>query len=352
MITRISEAVCRRLLSEAKIENYGLPNTIFSDMNEILMASAAMGGTGIEDVRRTVGPDAANQLEERIAQVREAVLAMGGDEAEADARIDVEVQNGQVSAEETLAWAEAHGFGRTPKQVFWTARPGALASAMKAAGVKSPATPGHPADIAIVFGKNKILGVSAKATKGTGDIGFKNPGWGTFASILNLKVTPAQLIEKELRKIDPTFAELTASARKEAIRSDPAAVEAAGEGGRRVLKTLRDTLLAALENLTEEELREFVVTQLVDAPENINPPYIKVTAKGGGRSAHVHDPLNNPMLEAINAEGLTAAPARNDSIVFSSSTNPGILQLRMKFESQALASSLKLTAEPAAKGTR
>ena len=339
------------VLNEAKIDNYGVPNTVFSDMNEILMASSVMGGTSLKDVASTVGTDAAAQVNSRAKQIKDAVKVAGGTTKDADARIEIEVQNGAASARSALAWAAENGYGQ-PQQVFWTARPGALAAALKAAGIKTPPTPGHPADIAIVFGKNKVLGVSAKATKGSGDIGFKNPGWGTFSSILGIKITPSTLIEKELQKIDPSLVSMPANARKQAIRADESIKGAADAAGQVVLKKLRDELLKSLVSLSEDDLREFVVAQLVDAPEGIVPPYIKVTATGGGKGAHVHDPMDNPMLTAINSPGLKAVAVRNDSIIFSSKTMPGILQLRLKFESQALASSLKMSAEPAAKGSR
>jgi len=335
-----------KIIIEAKIQNYGVPNTVFSDMNEILMASAIMGGTSIKDVERTVGADAAELLNSRIRQLSQAVLKAGGSKKDIQARINVELKNGAVSANEVLSWASSQGYSN-PSGVSWTARPGALAATLKSAKIKSPATPGHPADIAIVFG-DKVLGVSAKATKGSGDIGFKNPGWGTYSRLLNINIEPDELINSELEKIDKKLIALPKNARKLAIRSKEPTKIKADASGQKVLKQLRDALLASLNSLGETKLRNFVLTQLVDAPEDMNPPYIKVTATGGGKGAHVHDPTDNPMMSAINSPGLKAEAARNDSILFSSKTGR-ILQLRLKFESQALASSIKMSAEPASK---
>lgn len=341
--------IIRQILVEARIENYGIPNTIFSDMNEILMASSIMGGTTVEDVAANVGEEAAALLNSRIRQVKLAVRKAGGTSADANNRIDVELRNGLVSAEAVLDWAASHGYGSSPRAVFWTARPGGLESAMAASGSKKTPTPGHPADVAVVFGRNKVLGVSAKATKGTGDIGFKNPGWGTIAAVLGIQENPADIVSDSLLEIDPELVSLPSSARKIAIRADASYAEAAAVEGQKVLKNLRDILLSTMTSMDEESLRDFVINELVDAPENIIPPYIKVTATGGGASAHVHDPMSNPMLDSINAEGLSARAARNDSIVFFSSANSAILQLRVKFESQPLASSIKMSAEPASK---
>ncbi len=335
-----------KAIIETKIQNYGVPNTIFSDMNEILMASAIMGGTSIDDVEMTVGPEAAKLLNSRIKQVSQAILKAKGTKKDIQSRINIEVQNGIASANEVLSWAASKGYGE-PSDVTWTARPGALDAALKSAKIKEPATPGHPADIAIVF-NDKVLGVSAKATKGTGDIGFKNPGWGTYARLLNIDIDHNKLINNELEKIDHTLVTMPKNARKLAIRRKKTTKIDVDISGQRVLKQLRDALLVSLSSLNEEKLRNFVLTHLVDAQADMNPPYIKVTATSGGKNAHVHDPTDNPMMIIINSRGLKVEAARNDSIVFSSSAGR-ILQLRLKFESQALASSIKMSAEPVSK---
>lgn len=339
-------------VNEAKISNWGLTNTIFSDMNEILMASALMGGTSLEDVGSTVGADALEQVNGRVEMIRDAVLEGGGTESEAEARIQVELNNGQVMADAVLDWAAANDYG-VPQRVYWTARPNALQQAMDDAGTGLDATKGHPADVAVAFDSGKVLGISAKATKGKSDIAFKNPGWGTLAKALGINpLLAAGAMDNEIAKIDPEALEMSKRDRKAWLRSDPAMKDQAGQMGRVVLNVIRDAILTELKSLTPEEMQEFILRQLMDAGSAIVPDYIKVTALGGGQSAKVSDPTNNPMLDAVQAGEIDVQPRGDDAIVFVDGGGSPILQLRAKFESQPLASSIKFSAEPAAKKSR
>lgn len=336
-------------VNEAKLGNYGIQNTIFSDMNEILLASAVMGGTSIDDVGDNVGLDAQNQVESRLKTIIDAVKKAGGTKREADERIAVELRNGDVSATAVLVWAAENGFG-SPKTVFWTARPGALKAAMLAANMKESPTPGNPSDVAIVFGDRQILGVSAKTKLTSGDVGFKNPGWGVMAKLLGVDIKlPFLLVMAAIQKLAPKAANMTLKQRKVFLRSSIQLKSAADEVGKQIFIEVRNALFDPLSNLSEDDLRSFALDELIDATHGMIPPYIKVTAVNGGKSAHVMDPTNNNMLDLLNARGLNVVKARNDSIIFVSGSKKPIFQLRVKFESQMLASSLKFTAEPAAK---
>lgn len=349
MIESLLREMVRELLRE-RTSNYGLANTVYSDLNEILMASALMGGASIEDVATTVGADAAATVRSRVGTIRDAVLGSGGTQEDLESRVRVELQNARNMAAAVEGWASSKDHGRVVR-VYWTARPGVLQRALNDAGMGDDVvTPGHPADVAVLFDDGQVLGISAKATKGTADVAFKNPGWGTVASALGLDASiPRIETERQLQLIDPGAAAMPTSHRKQHLRASPERKSAADAGGRVVLRRMRDEILAGLEGMTEPQVRSFVLSNLMDAGSVVVPPYVKVTATGAGRSAHVSDPVDNPMIEMVRRGGLRVAPRGEDSILFLDARGTPILQLRAKWESQMLASSLKLSAEPASK---
>ena len=77
------------------------------------------------------------------------------------------------------------------------------------------------------------------------------------------------------------------------------------------------------------------------------PPYVKVTGRGtqSPYSASVEDPLNNPKLKAILTERISYEDVGNDSVGVKAGTKK-ILKMRFKYESEKLASSLKMSGDP------
>lgn len=263
------------------------------------------------------------------------------------AEYTAQIKRAEVMAEETMKWARSNGYSGTPK-VFWTARPGSLQQAVDPKGKIQVNSKKNPTDILLKFSRgpaNGFLGVSAKSTKGTTDIGFKNPGIGTVERNLNIELS--SINEKAIEDVMKAF-NLPSSAdrRKQQIRESKSIQIQTNEIGSKVLSDIRDKLFLKLSRMTSEELRQYVLSDWLDAGE-LYPPYIKVTGMGSvpPYSARVEDPLKNEKLSAIRSQTLSVEKVGNDSIGVKAG-NKKILKMRAKYESEKLASSLKFSGDP------
>ena len=301
-------------------------NTIAADVNEILLGYllAGEGGTFVNG----------NEAEETLA-ARAANLSAQ----------QYEDQKGRAEAmrDSITAWADANGFDGSVQKVWWTARPGVLQQAVG----ESTVSKGNPTDILIQFGDESFLGVSAKSTKGKADIGFKNPGVGSIGKSLGIDlngvVKAAAQKEMEALGVD----HLAAKERKVFIRANPVLRSRADEMGRIILNMLRDFLLSHLLTLDDEEVREHLVQNWLDA-DGIYPYYIKATGHGSvnkGFGARVEDPIKSDKYKALMSEDITLTRVGNDSIGVLAG-GKRIMKMRFKYESQKLASSLKMSGDP------
>tara|TARA_Y100001963_G_scaffold26747_1_gene36504 strand:- start:321 stop:1304 length:984 start_codon:yes stop_codon:yes gene_type:complete len=301
-------------------------NTIAADVNEILLGYllAGEGGTFVNG----------NEAEETLA-ARAANLSAQ----------QYEDQKGRAEAmrDSITAWADANGFDGSVQKVWWTARPGVLQQAVGEPRVSK----GNPTDILIQFGDESFLGVSAKSTKGKADIGFKNPGVGSIGKSLGIDlngvVKAAAQKEMEALGVD----HLAAKERKVFIRANPVLRSRADEMGRIILNMLRDFLLSHLLTLDDEEVREHLVQNWLDA-DGIYPYYIKTTGHGSvnkGFGARVEDPIKSEKYKSLMSEDITMTPVGNDSIGVLAG-GKRIMKMRFKYESQKLASSLKMSGDP------
>lgn len=173
-------------------------NTVLADINEI--------ATGlILNKNIWFDPEAKKQYEMRIAQVSKEQL-------------DDAVGKAEAMAAEFIKWAKANGYSGDVKKVWWTARPGSMSAAV---GEKVDQKK-NPTDILIQFTSgpaNGFLGLSAKATKQKGDIGFKNPGIGTVDKSLGLDLG-GYAKDQIAIAIKDFGLPVSASARKTFIRSN------------------------------------------------------------------------------------------------------------------------------------
>ena len=301
-------------------------NTDQADINEILLGYYCLGGKWTGFVGAT---EAKKQLNIKKNKVGEDFYA-------------VQQSRAKIMAEESLKWAKSNGYKGKVSKVWWTARPGILS---KAVGYEVDSRK-NPTDTLVQFTDKQFLGLSAKSTKGKGDIGFKNPGVGTVDKALNLELR--ELVAKENLKFAKKHGlpEATA-ARKQAIRKSPALVKAANTARDQTLKKIRDTLLKKLESMSAKALREYIVHDWMDAGSIIRPPYIKVTGHGNKApfTASISDPLNNSKSTAIQTKKIKLEKVGNDSIGVSAGGKK-ILKMRAKFESQAMASSMKFSGDP------
>lgn len=301
-------------------------NTVAADVNEILLAYMLVGDIGIF----------VNEGEARATlETRAAHLSSD----------QYEDQKGRAESmtDSILAWANENSFDGAVEKIWWTARPGVLQQAVGEQKVSK----GNPTDVLIQFVDESFLGISAKSTKGKADIGFKNPGVGSIGKALGIDLGSIvkAVAQKELEALGVDH--LPAKARKPFIRANAAIRAQADETGRVILNLLREFLLEHLRTLSDEELREHIVQNWMDA-DGIYPYYIKVTGHGSvsrGFGARIQDPIKNDAYKALMAEEITLVSVGSDSIgVLAGGMR--IMKMRFKYESQKLASSLKMSGDP------
>ena len=298
-------------------------NTDLADVNEIHTAFV------LNDNKY---PDKASE-----AQVDKKVKLMTLDQ------VFVQCGRAESMAKEFLKWARANGYKGSIKSVHWTARPGFSFKAIVGYDVDQKK---NPSDVLVEFSDKKFLGLSAKSTKGKGDIGFKNPGMGTVEKDLQIQLKPI------LKTVEDKFVEendlpKSASQRKGTIRADEKLKAKADEEGGKVLNSLRDAMLKRVNQLTEKQRKDYIINSWIDAGSAIMPYYVKVTGRGNKApfSSSVEDPLDNAKIRALNTARVTFEPVGNDSIGVKAGEKK-LLKMRFKFESQKLASGIKMSGDP------
>lgn len=299
-------------------------NTVLSDINEIYIGY-------VVNKNQWYDSEAKNQFNLRCKQ------------ATPDEVSDA-IGKSKVMATEFLAWAKENGYKTPIKGVWWTARPNSI-TAIVGYPVDQRK---NPTDILIKFSSGPadgFLGLSAKATQGKGEIGFKNPGLGTIDRNLNMS-----LVNESKKILDLAIAKFdlpeTAEKRKAHIRSNAGIKKITEEVGVQLLAALRDELYKKLLTLDQKKLLKYLLSDWMDA-EVIKPPYIKVTGMGSKEpyTAEVVDPTKNEKLDALGKHKITLEKVGNESIGVKAGDKK-IMKIRFKYESEKLASSLKLSGEP------
>lgn len=299
-------------------------NTILSDINEIQTGFFLAG-------KKWYDSDAKRQFEIRSKQAKPEEVA--------DA-----IGKAEIMAKEFLTWARKNGYGGSITHVWWTARPGSMASA-----VGEPIDQRkNPTDILVKFsqGPNQgFLGLSAKATKTKGDIGFKNPGIGTIDKNLGMNLSDYSKSElnKVIKKLD--LPEST-SERKTYIRQNPGIKSKTEDIGSKLLSDLRNMLFDKIIKMKQKDLIKYLQQDWMDA-DILYPPYVKVTGHGNKApyTASVMDPTENEKLSALQKYNVTLEKIGNESIGVKAGDKK-IMKIRFKFESEKMASSIKLSGDP------
>jgi hypothetical protein len=299
-------------------------NTVLSDINEIYAGFLLAGKKWFDSAAKL-------QYEQRIKTA-----------------LPEEVVDAQYKAEAMVAaflgWASKNGYSNRVVKVWWTARPGSMSAAVGRPVDQKK----NPTDILVKFSSGPcegFLGLSAKATKTKGDIGFKNPGVGTIDKALKLDLQGQY--DKELEAVIEKFnLPKTSKDRKEYIRSMPKLKEAMDAKGTELLNSMRDQMLSRLKQLPQKDLIKYLIRDWMNADIDF-PAYIKVTGHGTKKpySASVTDPTSNPKLSALSTDKVTLEKNGNDAIGVLAGTTR-IMKMRFKFESQKMASSLKMSGDP------
>jgi hypothetical protein len=302
-------------------------NTVAADVNEIVFGYISAGSDWNKFAN---GEEAQEGLDARKEQLTPD-------------QYEEQVGRAHAMHQAVLEWGAENGWSGEITRVWWTARPGVLA---QAAGGEVSA--GNPTDILLEFGGEDLLGISAKSTKGKGDIGFKNPGVGAIGNAVGVDLRG--YIQAEIaRATEELQLPGTARERKLYLR-EPANVvvrEKAEEIGRNILNMLRERLYEHLQSMNEEQIRQHLTEYWMDAGTNY-PYYIKVTGRGRtgkGFSASIDDPVKSEKYKALMSEPIEVVPVGNDSIGIKAG-DKRIMKMRFKYESQKLASSLKMSGDP------
>lgn len=300
--------------------------TLKADVNEILLGYHILGSTWNGFQKES---EVKNQLSIRRSEI-------------GDTDYNIQEERAKVMATKSLDWARANNFGNRVVKVWWTARPGILSEAV---GYEVDSSK-NPTDTLVQFETDRFLGLSAKSTAGKGDIGFKNPGIGTIDKALSLKL--ASIVKEE----EDDFAkkhDLSASkaARKIEIRRDRNLIEASNDARNITLGKVRDVFYRKLNVLSNKKLKEYILSDWLVATKTNSPLYIKVTGHGSESpySASLENPLQNSKIEALYKSNLTVSKVGNDSVGVET-INKRILKMRVKYESQAMASSVKFSGDP------
>jgi hypothetical protein len=299
-------------------------NTLVADVNEIYFGYLLNNKVWFDK-------DAEKQYEQRLTQITDQQAEMAKGHAEA-------------MTIEFIRWAKQQGYSGIVKKIWWTARPGSMSAAVGQPVDQKK----NPTDILVQFTSgpvNGFLGVSAKATKTKGDIGFKNPGIGTVDRSLSLNLSDYVKQETDAFVAQHDLPSST-NERKKSIRADQMMVATANQKGSEILAQLRDKMLVKLQTKNSEQLKQYLLSDWMDA-NILYPPYVKVTGQGSRApyKAIAEDPLKNPKLQALSTGDISLIKVGNESIgVVSGGKN--IMKIRFKFESQKMASSVKLSGDP------
>ena len=98
--------------------------------------------------------------------------------------------------------------------------------------------------------------------------------------------------------------------------------------------------------MKQKDLMKYLQQDWMDA-DILYPPYIKVTGQGNKvpYTASVMDPTENEKLSALQKYNISLETVGNESIGVKAGDKK-IMKIRFKFESEKMASSLKLSGDP------
>ena len=257
-----------------------------------------------------------------------------------------QISKAVVMVEEFKKWAITHKYSNL-EEVWWTSRPGSLSNAI---GVNIDSRD-NPTDVLTKYAtgpQNGYLGVSLKSTKGMNEIGFKNPGVGSIDKTLGTnmyeeyKLAKSELIkEYELPTVDKKRKLLVREPGNEELK---VLVENAGY---ELLSKLPNILLEKLNSMDQKERYSFLTQNWLDADINLYPPYVKVTGYGNAdnATAKVENPLHNSKLSLLMSKNIEFELVGDHSVGVKAG-GKRIMKMRFKFESQSMASSLKMNGDP------
>ena len=254
-----------------------------------------------------------------------------------------EVNNQKGRAKEmakiTLEWMKNNGYEGKIIKKWWPKQNSGMIS--QAVGYEVDLDK-NPLDVLVLTDKEKFLGLSAKSTKGSGKPPFKNPGLGSIESDLKLKLKHHyEDAVKEMLKKYPQLPKIN-SERKKIFKADRKFYEENIQSSIFVQHTfegIQEDMYNKLITLSQKELWNYIKDSWMDAGF-LQPPYIIVTGRGTN-DKFIADVDNR---HDLNIQNLTIMKVGSDKIrIFSKEKK--LLDMRVKFESNHMATSIKFSGE-------
>ena len=254
---------------------------------------------------------------------------------------EVKDQEGRAKeqAKVTLSWMKTNGYGGKIVKKWWPKQGSGVIS--KAVGFEVDLDK-NPLDVMVKTDKGKFLGLSVKSGKGAGRIPFKNPGLGSIERDLDLKLK--HHYKDQITKMLKKFPELPKpnAHRKKVFKKDTEFYENNIQGSKfvqAVFEGIRNDMYDKLGSLTQQQFWDYVKDSWMDAGY-LQPPYIIVTGRGtNGKYTATIDDRNE-----LEIQDLTLSKEGRDKIRILSKGNK-LLDMRVKFESQHMATSIKFSGE-------
>lgn len=327
------------------------PNTTKADVNEILVGYFIKPGTQQDPFRHFSNKQEVKRAyKDKSEQLTYDLWYM-------------EMRRAEEMAKVFLEYAKRNKYGTTVKEIVWTARNGSLGEAV---GYPVPQTgPGkNPSDIVVCFSNPTVrtnakskskksgswLGLSAKSTAGSGDIGFANPGLGTISkSLFGDEKHLSSIIDQHTAKFKEKYKNLknlNNTEMKNVLKSDPGLKDEASKYGLICLRDIRDAIVKQITEMKYEEWQAFML-DFVQA-EFQGPHYIKITGHGTKEpfTASMEDPAENKKTRGIKGPNLLLEESGDTSINVYSYEDKPLFKIRMKWESSPLSSTIKLSGDP------
>lgn len=250
-------------------------------------------------------------------------------------------ERAKVMATAIKTWIKNNKGNKRIENIWWTASPGKLSEAY---GSKIDSK-SNPSDLLLQFEDKKFFGISAKSTRTNQSIAFKNPGIGSIESVLDVDFSGIYRSRTE-RAVSiynlPTFLK----ERKRFVRENPEIQKQTQRIGSTIINSLRDGILKRFDEMTNEEFQSYLMRHWLDATR-IGPDYIKVTGHGqrGNYSVSLENPNDHENVLNIKNGNLVSLAAENNTIkiVLKEDMNKRVMGMRLKYESEKLCSSIKLS---------
>lgn len=200
----------------------------------------------------------------------------------------------------------------------------------------------NPIDLLIKNSKDEFLGISAKSGKGKGKIPFKNRGLGSVQKELGIDLE--SIYDLQIKKLLKKYSHLPVvqKERKTWFKKNTEFYKKEISNSKfvsDVFSGIRDAIFNKLCTFTKEELWNYIRDYWIDAGD-LKPRCIRIIGRGvsGKYSAEIEE------LIMTNPQNLRLERAGFDKIRIHYGENSK-LDMRVKFESTQMASSIKFSGE-------